>query len=74
MKCNLSPLDAGIRAGLGMAMVASPLLDLPTYPANWLGLALIATGVASFCPLYALVRALVFTHARPTGRQATTAG
>ncbi len=73
MKCNMSPLEAGIRSGLGLFLLASPLLDLPTSPANWLGLVLIASGLASFCPLYAAVRALVPASERAAApRQATS--
>lgn len=75
MKCNMSPLDAGIRSGLGLALLASPLLNLNTYPANWLGLVLIATGIASYCPLYSLLRAVVpASRESTTGRHATSRG
>lgn len=55
MKCNMSPLEAGIRCGAGMFVLASPLLDLHTYPLSLLGAVLIATGMASVCPLYSLL-------------------
>jgi hypothetical protein len=54
MKCNMSPLEAGIRSGVGMFLVASPLLNLHTYPLSLLGAVLIATGMASVCPLYSV--------------------
>jgi len=54
MKCNMSPLEAGIRSGVGMLLLASPLLDLHTYPLSLLGTVLIATGTASICPIYSL--------------------
>lgn len=54
MKCNMSPLEAGIRSGVGMLLLSSPLLNLPTYPLSLLGAVLVATGVASICPLYSL--------------------
>jgi hypothetical protein len=54
MKCNMSPLEAGIRAGVGMFLLASPLLNLHTYPLSLLGIVLIATGTASVCPLYSV--------------------
>lgn len=72
MKCNMSPLDAGIRSGLGLALLASPLLDLNTYPLNLLGLVLIATGLASFCPLYVVLRALVPASGRTAPRNPAT--
>jgi len=55
MKYNMSPLEAGIRSGVGMALLASPLLNLHTYPLSLLGVVLIATGMASVCPLYSLL-------------------
>jgi len=72
MKCNMSPLEAAIRSGLGLFLLASPLLNLDTYPANWLGLVLMATGVASFCPLYAAGRALVPASASGVARRHVT--
>ncbi len=59
MTCNVHPLDAGLRAGAGMFLLASPLLNFATYPYNVVGLVLIASGVASFCPVYAALRALL---------------
>ena len=59
MKCNVNPTDAGIRSGIGLFLVASPLVGFHTYPYNYLGFVLIASGLASFCPLYAAIRALV---------------
>jgi hypothetical protein len=59
MKRNVHPLDAGMRAGVGMFLLASPLLNFATYPYNFLGVVLIASGIASFCPLYAALRALL---------------
>jgi hypothetical protein len=52
MKCNVSPIDAGIRAGLGLLLLSSPLLELKTYPYNYFGLVLIVTALAGYCPLY----------------------
>jgi hypothetical protein len=59
MTSNVHPLDAGLRAGAGMFLLASPLLNFATYPLNFLGLVLVASGVASFCPLYGALRALL---------------
>jgi len=59
MKCNVVPLDAGIRSAVGMALLASPLLNFHTYPYSLLGIVPLATGVAGYCPLYSLFRALV---------------
>lgn len=57
MKCNLTPIDTAVRGGLGLALVASPLLNFHTQPYNWLGLIPIGTAFLSFCPLYAAFRA-----------------
>jgi hypothetical protein len=59
MNCNVNPIDGGIRAGLGLLLLASPLLDLPTFPYNYLGLVLIVTAVVGYCPVYSGVRAVV---------------
>jgi hypothetical protein len=58
MTHNLYPLDAGIRAGIGLFLLASPLLRLETYPYNLLGLVLIATALVRYCPFYSLGSAL----------------
>jgi hypothetical protein len=54
MKSNVVLLDRTIRMGAGAVLLASPLLDLPTYPINLLGLVLMATAAIGYCPLYAL--------------------
>ena len=54
MKRNVVLLDRTFRMGLGMLVLASPLLELPTYPFNLLGLILIGTGFAGYCPIYGL--------------------
>ncbi|HVY28925.1 MAG TPA: DUF2892 domain-containing protein [Polyangiaceae bacterium] len=53
MKANVVLVDRSIRLGLGMLLLASPLLELPTYPFNLLGLVLVATAAFGFCPIYA---------------------
>jgi hypothetical protein len=53
MKTNVVLADRSIRMGLGMLLLASPLLELPTYPFNLLGIVLIATAAFGFCPVYA---------------------
>jgi hypothetical protein len=58
MKANVVLADRSVRMGLGMLLLASPLLELPTYPFNLLGLVLVATAVVGFCPLYAVFGAL----------------
>jgi hypothetical protein len=68
MKCNMSSLEAGLRAGVGMGLVASPLLDLHTYPLSLVGIVLMATAVASYCPLYSLGRLLLPGAARTPSR------
>lgn len=59
MKTNVVLADRSARMGLGMLLLASPLLELPTYPFNLLGLVLIATGALGFCPLYAALSVFV---------------
>lgn len=58
MKTNVVLIDRTIRMGLGMLLLASPLLELPTYPFNLLGLVLIATAGVGYCPLYGIFSAL----------------
>ena len=59
MKANVALVDRTTRIGLGMLLVASPILELHTYPFNLLGLVLIGTAAVGYCPLYALVSALL---------------
>ena len=53
MKTNVVLADRTARMGLGMLLLASPLLELRTYPFNLLGLVLIMTAAIGYCPLYA---------------------
>lgn len=55
MKTNMVLADRTIRMGLGMLLLASPLLELRTYPYNLIGIVLIVTAAVGFCPLYALL-------------------
>ena len=68
MKTNVTPLDAGIRSGLGLLLLSSPLLGFHTYPYNLFGVVLIATGLTSFCPIYSAVRGLMAPGARRSVR------
>jgi hypothetical protein len=63
MKNNIVLIDRTARVALGMLAVASPLLEIPSYPFNLLGLVLVATGLVGYCPLYALFT--VFGAKRP---------
>jgi hypothetical protein len=45
-----------------MLVLASPLLELPTYPFNLLGLILVGTSLAGYCPIYGLLSSLSSTH------------
>jgi hypothetical protein len=54
MKTNVTPLDRGARAGLGMLLLLTPLLELPTFPYNLIGIVPLVTGLAGICPLYSL--------------------
>lgn len=58
MKTNVVLADRTIRMALGMLVLASPLLELPTYPYNLVGLVLIVTAAFGFCPLYAALSLL----------------
>ena len=62
MKSNVVLIDRTARVGLGMLALASPLLEIPSYPFNLLGLVLVATGWVGYCPLYSLFT--VFTPHR----------
>ena len=55
MKPNVVLVERSARMGLGSLLLASPLLELPTYPFNLLGLVLIVTAAAGYCPLYGLL-------------------
>ena len=55
MKTNVVLIDRTLRVGAGMLVLSSPLLELPTYPFNLLGLVLFATGFVGYCPLYRLL-------------------
>jgi hypothetical protein len=59
MQSNLAPLDRAIRVGGGLFLLATPILELNTFPYNVLGIIPIATAIAGFCPLYALGRMVV---------------
>jgi hypothetical protein len=63
MKSNIVLAERTIRIALGMLLLASPLLELPTYPFSLLGLVLIVTAAAGYCPLYGLMSA--FKAKRP---------
>jgi len=58
MTDNVAPIDQAVRVGAGLFLLSSPLLNLHTYPFNLLGIVLMATGLAGYCPLYSAVRAL----------------
>lgn len=58
MKSNVVLADRSIRMGLGMLLLASPLLELPTYPFNLIGLVLVLTAAVGYCPLYGVLSAL----------------
>jgi len=56
MHTNLVPLDRAIRVGGGLFLLATPILELHTYPYNLLGIIPLVTAIAGFCPLYSLGR------------------
>ena len=55
MKTNVVLAERTIRFGLGWLLLASPLLELHTYPFNLLGLVPLVTGAVGFCPLYRIL-------------------
>ncbi len=55
MKHNVVLAERSARIGLGALLLASPLLELPTYPFNLAGLVLMATAALGYCPLYGLL-------------------
>ena len=57
MKTNVVLFERTIRFGLGLLLLASPLLEMHTYPFNLLGLVLLVTGASGFCPLYTIFSA-----------------
>lgn len=59
MRTNLVPLDRAVRGGGGLLLLATPLLELHTFPYNLLGIIPIATAIAGFCPVYSLGRWIV---------------
>jgi hypothetical protein len=59
MKTNLIEIDRALRIGGGLFLLATPILDLHTYPYNLLGAVFIATGLVGFCPIYSAVSALL---------------
>ena len=63
MKANVVLLDRTIRIGLGILLLASPLLEIRSYPFNLLGLVLVATALVGYCPLYAIFAALTSRRA-----------
>jgi hypothetical protein len=68
MQTNLVPLDRAIRVGGGLFLLATPILELHTFPYNLLGIIPIATAIAGFCPLYSLGRRIVpEKHSRGPG-------
>ena len=52
MKANVVLGERTIRLSLGLLLLASPLLEFPSYPFNLLGLVLMFTAVVGYCPLY----------------------
>jgi hypothetical protein len=69
MLTHLWPFDRAVRVSGGLFLFASPVLNLPTYPWNLLGLAVMLTGFVGFCPLYeaaARLRLLFAGSAAPT--------
>lgn len=67
MKNNVVLAERTIRIGAGMLLLSSPLLELPTYPFNLLGLLLVGTALVGYCPLYSLLSA---PRANPDARRA----
>lgn len=70
---NLVPLEMGARVLVGLPLLASPVLNFPTYPYNLLGIVLLATGVSGYCPLKALVQKLFSRQGSDTTSHSATA-
>ena len=74
MKTNMIEIDRAIRIGGGLFLLATPILDLHTYPYNLLGAVFIATALVGFCPIYGAVSALLpkkrTPHERGSGKLA----
>lgn len=73
MKTNVVLADRTVRLGLGMLLLASPLLELPTYPYNLLGLVLVVTGFVGYCPIYSALSLFGSKPARLSPRPAHVA-
>jgi len=58
MRVNIAAFERAARAWVGMILLASPLLELDTYPYNLIGIVLLVTAVAGYCPAHALFRRL----------------
>ena len=60
LQINESPIDRGIRIVLGIAVLAAGAAGLVAAPilyATWVvGAIALGTGIAGFCPLYAILR------------------
>jgi len=54
MTINVSHLDRAFRVWLGLMLLATPLLELRTYPYSLIGLIPLVTGFIGFCPMYSL--------------------
>jgi hypothetical protein len=74
MKCNVNPVDSSIRAGVGLLLLASPLLEISTYPYNYLGLVLITTATVGYCPLYSLISAVLPSSPARLGKGSASHG
>ncbi len=62
MKTNVVLAERSLRVGLGLLLLATPLLELHTFPLNLLGIVLLVTGAIGYCPLYG-----VFRTSKPKG-------
>lgn len=74
MKTNVVPFDRALRSGGGLLLLATPLLELPTFPYNLLGIVLMASGLVGFCPAYALGRAILPKRGGGSKRRDSTRG
>jgi len=54
MTINVSNLERAFRVWLGMMLIATPLLELRTFPYSLIGLIPFVTGLVGFCPVYRL--------------------
>lgn len=54
MSCNTASWDRILRVVLGLVLISLVFVG-PQTPFGWLGVVLVATGAAGFCPIYRML-------------------